>query len=246
MLFLIHYNRPKGSLVSIQEFSEKDMVGASKAKMELEISLLVSGFGQEVVLLEADSREDLRKTHRRYFDTLQEMGARSDRGPHDRDRGAAKPYINLAIRKATLTDVPDIRWLQEKVLPPRHPYHYEQNIGSPSCENLVASFGSEIVGYISVLMTINNPAGPALWHRLAPYVGFVGVFPEHQKKGVCRALLKEISKGLHAEGRPETIYLECTSNNLSIFEKLGFKRLNNRFVQRTWGVVPQSCVMQFG
>lgn len=244
MLFLIHYNRSQGSLVSIQEFSEKDMAGASSAKMELEISLLGNGFGHEVVLLEADSREALRKTHRRYFDTLQEMGTRSDRGSYD--QAIAKPVANLDVRRAMLTDVPAIRWLQEKVLPPRHPYHYEQNIGSPNCENLVASVDGDVIGYISVLMTINNPAGPDLWHRLAPYVGFVGVFPEHQRKGVCRALLQGVLKELQAEGRPETIYLECSSDNSDIFEKLGFKRLNNGFVQRTWGVVPKSCVMQLG
>lgn len=244
MLFLIHYNRPQGSLVSIQEFSENDMAGASKAKMELEISLLGGGFGQEVVLLEADSQEDLRKTHRRYFDTLREMGSPSDRS--STDRVTAKPVASLDIRKATVLDVPAIQWLQKKVLPPNHPKDYEKNVGSPSCENLVASIGGEIVGYISVFLTINNPAGPALWHRLAPYVGFVGVVPEHQRKGVCRALLQVVLQGLQTESRHQTIYLECSSGNSDIFEKLGFKRLNNGFVKRTWGVVPRSCVMQFG
>lgn len=73
MLFLLHYNRSAGTLVSVREFPDKDITHASAEKLRLEIDLLGSASGQEVVLLEADSREALQKTHARYFETLDEM-----------------------------------------------------------------------------------------------------------------------------------------------------------------------------
>jgi hypothetical protein len=52
------------------EFEDSRRVEASAAKLELEISLLGTEAVVEVVLLEAASEDHLRKTHRRYFETL--------------------------------------------------------------------------------------------------------------------------------------------------------------------------------
>lgn len=73
MIFLIHYNRTSGKLVSIQAYDDRDRSVASKAKMDLEISLLGSDGAVEVVLLEAPTEEDLRQTHSRYFKTLEQL-----------------------------------------------------------------------------------------------------------------------------------------------------------------------------
>jgi GNAT superfamily N-acetyltransferase len=244
MLFLIHYDRAKGRLVSIREFPETKMSDASAAKIDLEISLLGGSNRQEVVLLEADSRDDLRKTHRRYFETFEEL--RGDSGRGSSEKAQVREDFAINIRPAYVTDVPAVRWLQGKVLPPRHPYDYSLNIGSPSCVNLVACWDKEVVGYISVLTTVNNPAGAALWHRLAPYIGFIGVLPEYQKKGVCRSLIQEVVSLLRSANDSGVVYLECPIEISHIYERLGFKKLDKDLVARRWGVVPKSVVMQLG
>lgn len=78
MFYLVHYDRMRGALVSIREFRESERIEASAAKLALEIDLLSRPNGDEVVLLEADSESDLRKTHRRYFDSFDEMKSGKD------------------------------------------------------------------------------------------------------------------------------------------------------------------------
>lgn len=70
MIYLIHYNRKTSDLIAMRQFENSDQETASAAKLELEISLLGSDLDSEVVLLEASTEEHLRKTHRRYFETL--------------------------------------------------------------------------------------------------------------------------------------------------------------------------------
>jgi hypothetical protein len=76
MIFLIHYDRSKGMLVSMACFADDDRAGASQAKLDLEISLLGSNGSFEVVLLEASSEDHLRTTHRRYFESIESLKAR--------------------------------------------------------------------------------------------------------------------------------------------------------------------------
>jgi hypothetical protein len=73
VIFLVHYDRTAGRLVEIREFSDKDRELASVARLDLEIRLLSTANGHEVVLLEAPSEDVLRNTHRRYFETFENM-----------------------------------------------------------------------------------------------------------------------------------------------------------------------------
>ncbi len=70
MIFLVHYDRSEGKLISLISFDDNQRNDASEAKLDLEISLLDSESSVEVVLLEASTEDHLRKTHRRYFETL--------------------------------------------------------------------------------------------------------------------------------------------------------------------------------
>jgi len=81
MIFLIHYDRAKGTLVEMTPFSDDSRIAASQAKLELEISLLGSNGSMEVVLLEAPSEDHLRTTHRRYFETFESL--KTPRGKGD-------------------------------------------------------------------------------------------------------------------------------------------------------------------
>lgn len=71
MIFLVHYDRATGTLVDIQEFSSREK--AADARSELELSLLDCEGLREIVLLEAESIETLKKTHSRYFNSLGDL-----------------------------------------------------------------------------------------------------------------------------------------------------------------------------
>ena len=73
MLFLIEYNRDQGRLVAIESFGDSERETAENARLELELDLNLKGIDNEVVLLEAATEEALRRTHRRYFESLTEL-----------------------------------------------------------------------------------------------------------------------------------------------------------------------------
>jgi hypothetical protein len=61
--------------VRIEPFSDCDRKIAEESRLNLEIELNLKGIQREVVLLEAASEEAVRRTHRRYFETLAELVA---------------------------------------------------------------------------------------------------------------------------------------------------------------------------
>ena len=75
MIFLIHYNRSAGEIVELKQFEQSQRVQAEDARLEMELDLIGKKDGDEVCLLEAGSIEALRKTHRRYFESLRTLTA---------------------------------------------------------------------------------------------------------------------------------------------------------------------------
>ena len=73
MLFLIEYDRSRGVLTTFRPFEDAARRAADDARLELELSLSRRGVEREVVLLEAATEDDLRRTHRRYFENLAEL-----------------------------------------------------------------------------------------------------------------------------------------------------------------------------
>jgi hypothetical protein len=72
MIYLIEYDRQLGKLVNLEKFNSADRTMAEGQRLALELELLSRNVNREVVLLEALSEDDLRKTHRRYFEDLEE------------------------------------------------------------------------------------------------------------------------------------------------------------------------------
>ncbi len=79
MIFLIEYDRSRGEIVSFETFSGSERRVAEEARLDLEIRLNRNTVDHEVVLLDADSEEALRRTHRRYFENLAELVTPSSR-----------------------------------------------------------------------------------------------------------------------------------------------------------------------
>jgi len=73
MWFLIEYARDHGEIVSFRTFKDEESVVAANTRLELELDLNRRGVEREVVLLEAENENALRRTHRRYFDNLAEL-----------------------------------------------------------------------------------------------------------------------------------------------------------------------------
>ena len=73
MLFLIEYARDEGRIVCFKTFTDHDSTTAENTRLELELSLNRRGIEHEVVLLEAQNEQALRRTHRRYFENLSEL-----------------------------------------------------------------------------------------------------------------------------------------------------------------------------
>jgi hypothetical protein len=73
MIFLIQYHRREGRMVSIESFEDSQRSKAQDLLLTLELELNQNGNDHEVVLLEAESEDALRLTHRRYFEDLAEL-----------------------------------------------------------------------------------------------------------------------------------------------------------------------------
>jgi hypothetical protein len=73
MLFLIEYNRSRGEIVTFKGFGGDELQSAERARLEMELDLNSRGIEREVVLLEAENEAALRRTHRRYFEDLEQL-----------------------------------------------------------------------------------------------------------------------------------------------------------------------------
>lgn len=93
MIFLLEYDRSAGVLVSISSFDVDCGDKAYAKRLELELKLLKEGVQREVVLLEAESEDALRRTHNRYFRGVKELidaGDEDVRSTADDERTRAK------------------------------------------------------------------------------------------------------------------------------------------------------------
>jgi len=70
MIFLIEYDRALGTLVQLKVFADEDITTANNARLELELEQMRAKIEHEIVILEAESEQQLRKTHRRYFESI--------------------------------------------------------------------------------------------------------------------------------------------------------------------------------
>jgi hypothetical protein len=69
MIFLIEYDRPSGTLVSMQSFTLARRDQAEERRLSAEMDALHRGISREIVLIDARNEAELRKTHRRYFES---------------------------------------------------------------------------------------------------------------------------------------------------------------------------------
>lgn len=73
MIFLVDYDRATASLIELIPYADPLRGEAERARLSLEINYLEHGVSREIVLLEAATEQDLRRTHRRYFEGLEQL-----------------------------------------------------------------------------------------------------------------------------------------------------------------------------
>jgi hypothetical protein len=73
MIFLIEYERNRGRIITFRKFDDTERQEADDARLQIELELSRLGTEHEVVLLEAATEKALRRTHRRYFESLTEL-----------------------------------------------------------------------------------------------------------------------------------------------------------------------------
>ncbi len=74
MIFLIEYDRSKGNIVRFEQFQNTKRLAAEKLRLNIELDLSKKSIDHEVVLLDAVNENALKKTHRRYFENINEIG----------------------------------------------------------------------------------------------------------------------------------------------------------------------------
>ncbi len=73
MIFLLEYDRAKGSVIRLDSFPDDRRRDAEGRRLDLELDRLKKGLESEIVLLDAVNEGALRRTHRRYFESLGEL-----------------------------------------------------------------------------------------------------------------------------------------------------------------------------
>jgi hypothetical protein len=73
VIFLVQFDRSSQRVVLLRRFPEADREQVEDIRLSLELELKRSGVEHEVVVLEAESKEALQRTHRRYFETIEEL-----------------------------------------------------------------------------------------------------------------------------------------------------------------------------
>ena len=73
MIFLIEYDRAHRQLLMLKAFEDSERSKAEDSRLRLELRLHQRGDEHEVVLLEAADEDAIRRTHRRYFESIEDL-----------------------------------------------------------------------------------------------------------------------------------------------------------------------------
>jgi len=75
MIFLIVYDRKKAEIVEFRTYRDFERQLADRDRLEREVADNGSEVQLEIVQLQAANEADLRKTHRRYFETVASLAS---------------------------------------------------------------------------------------------------------------------------------------------------------------------------
>lgn len=133
--------------------------------------------------------------------------------------------VTITIRIANMNDWGAANLIHKSAYP-NDSYTYADNIRASGTINLVAVKENQVVGYITALVNPPTPDGRAMWMRMRPYIGYVGVLPYHRGLGIAKELVREAARRSLQYTGEYYIYLETEEKNETaqrLYEKLGFE-----------------------
>jgi ribosomal protein S18 acetylase RimI-like enzyme len=131
----------------------------------------------------------------------------------------------ITIRNANMNDWGAANLIHKSAYPDDF-YTYANNIRASGTINLVAVIENKVVGYITTLVNPPTPDGKAMWMRMRPYIGYVGVLPDYRGLGIAKELVREGSRRALQYTGEGYIYLEAEEENETaqrLYERLGFE-----------------------
>lgn len=141
----------------------------------------------------------------------------------------------VQVRNTTPRDLEAVSRLIGTLLPDdRNASGYVNNIIRSGTFNLAFCLDGKLVGYVTSLID-KASGGPALWQRVRPYIGFVGVDPAYRDQYIGRTLLSELCDAIFQQTAFESVYLECADGLAAFYRKCGFRQLNFREIQSLSG-----------
>jgi hypothetical protein len=75
VIFLVEYDRGRGLLLRFKSFEDSQKHEAEDERLNLELKGNQQGPEHEIVLLEAVNEAAVRRTHRRYFERIEELAS---------------------------------------------------------------------------------------------------------------------------------------------------------------------------
>jgi hypothetical protein len=73
MIFLIAYDRTRGEIVRLDRFDAAARDASEAARLQLEIFHARDPMGLEIVSLEAPDLDQIKRTHRRFFESIESL-----------------------------------------------------------------------------------------------------------------------------------------------------------------------------
>ena len=153
-----------------------------------------------------------------------------------------------SLRFAEVRDNKAAGLVRSSVLPGSHDYYYKKNILSTGCINVVAEEDELVIGYASLLLNRCNPNGHCVLQSVAPYLGFIGVLPQQQKKGAGTKLLKFIiQEAAHRYPNEPFLFLEHEASNpvKTWYERAGFTTMSKQDVFDLCGLNSKGPLMRY-
>jgi len=134
----------------------------------------------------------------------------------------------FVVRRARFSDLGKVIEINRKCLPENYPeWFFRDHLVNWGEAFLVAEVDGEVVGYVMCRVELGlGVIVKGLVRR--GHVISLAVLPEHRRKGIATALMKEALKVLRDKYGCKEVYLEVRVSNLpaiKLYEKLGFKRV---------------------
>lgn len=123
-------------------------------------------------------------------------------------------------------DLERVMYVNKKCLPENYATHFFMDLYERFPDTfIVVEENNEILGYVMCRIETGLPDFGLLGISKKGHVISIAVLPEHQRKGLGQALMKEAMKGMELHKAKEC-YLEVRVSNtpaINLYKKLGFE-----------------------